>query len=115
MAETTNQTRKLYGVETTWEVGKIVEYEIEKETEKTYVLRGCKGSLFSGHKINVRKSEMSAHSTQFAETYPAAYELAMQILRNRIKHNNQKVEYINADTDKCAALLKEYEEGRNNG
>lgn len=113
MAKTTNQTRKLYGVETSWEVGKITEYEIEKETEKTYVLRGCKGSLFS--KITVRKSEMSAHSTKFAETYPAAYELAMQILRNRIKHNNQKVEYINADTDKCAALLKEYEEGRNNG
>ena len=115
MAETTNQTRKLYGVETSWEVGKITEYEIEKETEKTYVLRGCKGSLFSGHKITVRKSEMSAHSAKFAETYPAAYELAMQILRNRIKHNNQKVEYINADTKKCAALLKEYEEGRNNG
>ena len=115
MAETTNQTRKLYGVETTWEVGKIAEYEIEKETEKTYVVRGHKGTLFGGYSITVRKSEMSVHSTKFAETYPDAYELAMQILRNRIDHNNRKVEDLNADSDKCAALLKEYEEGRNNG
>lgn len=115
MSETTNQTRKLYGVETTWEVGKIAEYKIEKETEKTYVVRGHKGTLFSGYSITVRKSEMSAHSTKFAETYPDAYELAMQILRSRIDRNNRKVEDLNADSDKCAALLKEYEEGRNNG
>ncbi len=115
MAETTNQTRKLYGVETSYKVGEIAEYEIEKETEKTYVLRTPKGTLYSGYKVVVRKSGMTAGSIKFAETYPDAYELAMQILRNRIDRNNRKVEDLNADSDKCVALLKKYEEGRNNG
>ena len=114
MAETTNQTQKLYGVETSWEVGRITEYEIVKETEKTYIVRaiGEKAPYRGNH--TVRKSEMAVYNVKLVANYPDAVELAMQTLRGRIERNNKKIENINADSDKCAALLKEYEEVRNN-
>ena len=115
MAETTNQTQKLYGFDT-WHLEKITEYDVVKETEKTYVITNTK-VLPDGRRFTntVRKSEMSLYDKRLATSYVEAVEMLKEFLRRRIERNNRRVEDINADSDKCAALLKEIEEGGENG
>lgn len=116
MAETTNQTRKLYGFDT-WHLGEITEYDVVKETEKTYVVARTGEPSFNGRRRTntVRKSEMSFYDTRLANSRAEAVEMLKEFLRKRIAHNADKVNYINADSERCAALIKKFEEGGENG
>ena len=73
MAETTNQTQKLYGFDT-WHLGKITEYDVVKETAKTYVVARTGEPSFNGrrHTNTVRKAEMSFYDTRLATSRAAA-------------------------------------------
>ena len=115
MAETTNQTSKLYGFDT-WHLEKITEYDVVKETEKTYVVAKAGKPSFNGrrHTNTVRKSEMSFYDTRLATSYAGAVEILKEYLRKRIASNNDKAKTLIADSDECAALLKKYEEGGEN-
>ena len=116
MAETTNQTQKLYGFDT-WHLEKITEYDVVKETAKTYVVARTGESSFNGrrHTNTVRKAEMSFYNTRLATSRAAAVEILKEYLRKRIARNNDKAKSLIADSDECAALLKKYEEGGENG
>lgn len=111
MAET-NQPRKLYGFDTSWHLGEITEYDVVKETEKTYVITNTK-VLPDGRRFTntVRKSEMSLYDKRLATSYAEAVEMLKQFLYQRIARNRAKIEYINVDCERCAELLKEIEEG----
>lgn len=117
MAETINQPRKLYGIDFGWRLGQITEYDVLKETPKTYVVSPSSDKSINSYRCTnvVCKSNMSLCDKKFAVSYPEAIELLKEGLRNRIDCNTNKIKRINIENERCEAILKEIEEGRNNG
>lgn len=101
----TDAAKRLWGVNTSWRLGTIVEFTVVKETPKTYsVVHG--GSKVSSANI-VRKSTMEVYDLHFCESYTAAVEYVKQLYEKKIKSNIDRIASLQKENETLAALLKD--------
>lgn len=98
-----------YGLDT----ATIKKYLIIKETAKTYTVTEVGGPAWRGVNL-IKKSTMEAYSTQYALTYDEALERLKQTITAKIEANARQVVYLNSQSEKLAARLKELQAGGGN-
>ena len=101
---TTDAAKRLYGVNTSWRLGTIVEYIVEKETPKTYSVKHDPKQRAT---TVVRKSTMEVYDLHFCESYDAAIAYVKQLYEKRIEGNYARIASLQKDNEALAALLKD--------
>lgn len=95
---------KLFGVEISYKLGRIQEFDIIKETDKTYVV--CESGR--NHKgWTVRKSTMEVCFWHFKLTYEEALEYKKQLIKERISDNEKKIAGLQEENIKLKKALEE--------
>ena len=83
----------LYGIEAVYNIGRIAEYEVIKETEKTYIVKNPAENIWRGTDI-IRKATMQNRTTVFAETHAEAVSIAKEVIKKRIERNTERIEAL---------------------
>jgi len=95
---------KLYGFESFFSIGEIGEWDIVKETPKTYVVKKTGGS---GFERIVRKNEMSVGQITYATSYEAAVKLKREKIIKRIEAKTSENKRRELEIQKLEEQLKE--------
>ena len=94
---------------------KVLECEVSKETEKTYVVDVPSESVFGGYysrNTNIRKSEMASCGYRFAETEEQAVESLKKWLADRAELYRRDSEEALKRASLCDEAIKSLEEGK---
>lgn len=97
---------KLYGFESFFEIGEIKEWNIVKETPKTYIVQPQGG----GWERTVKKNEMSVGQATFATTYDEAVKAKRDKIVRRIESKNAEIKRRELEISKLQQQLKELNE-----
>ena len=97
---------KLYILETKYEIGKISECEVLKETEKTYTV-----NINGWGKHLVRKSEMRVYKGLLFKTYDETITALKALLKRRIEEKHNTIKRANAEIEKYTFMLADIEKG----
>lgn len=81
----------LYALNIRWDFGEITEWEVEKETPKTYTVR-CKERKFFGGTSTLRKETMSIYDLVYFHTREEAVDGYRQRLVARIEAGKATIE-----------------------
>ncbi len=100
----TDAAKRLYGVNTSWRLGTIVEHIVVKETEKTYSVKHDPSQR--GATV-VRKSTMEVYDLHFCESYDAAVAYVKQLYEKKIESNTARIVSLQKENETLAALLKD--------
>lgn len=96
--------KKLYMIDSKWNLGRIEEVEVIKETEKTYKIRRN-----SWGTNTVRKAEMSVWGYLFCMTYDEAITKTKELLIRRTEDTEKRIEKLKEDLANYKAILAEVE------
>lgn len=101
------EARRLYAVATRWyDIGKITEYFVVKETPKTYVVTDEPTSTSKWrHENVVKKSDMEIYDKHFCESYEAALVFKKDILAAKIESNERKIAELVKDNDRYRVAI----------
>lgn len=91
---------KLYLINTKWDLGKIKECEVIKETEKTYTIK--RNSL---RKHLIRKSEMRVYDSLVCETYEEAEKKSIELLKQKIEKCKIHIKQLYDDIERYNTML----------
>ncbi len=84
----------------------IEEWEIVKETPKTYIVRDKKGNgAFLGGKDTIKKEKMENIWYKFRLTYKEALECKARFLVDSIDRNNKKIDSLKNENKKMEEIL----------
>ncbi len=100
----TDAAKRLYGVNTSWRLGTIVEYIVVKETEKTY---SVKHNPQERGATVVRKATMEVYDLHFCESYDAALAYVKQLYEKKIKNNTARIASLQKENETLVAMLKD--------
>lgn len=92
---------KLYSVDTFWRVGAITEYDVVKETEKTYVIREVGRPDFC--RDTLRKSVMRTKYERYCLSLDEVKEVKKKLFEEIIESNKRRI----ASTEKENAEMAE--------
>lgn len=81
----------LYALDTRWNFGRITEWDVEKETPKTYIVR-CRTKDVMLGKNTIRKEIMSVYDLVYFHTREEAVEGYRQRLIARIEASKATIE-----------------------
>lgn len=101
----TNEAKRLWGVNIWRYPATIVEYMVVKETPKTYTVVRCDGGQQRTEHV-VRKSTMEVYNLRFCESHDAAVAYVKQLYEEKIERNNIRIESMQKENEALAALLK---------
>lgn len=96
---------KLYGFDSFFSIGKIEEYDIIKETPKTYVVKRQGG----GFERVIRKNEMSVGQTTYATSFREAVRLKKEKIDKRIEAKCSDIKRAELEIEKLKTQRKEIE------
>ena len=96
---------KLYGFDSFFSIGKIEEYDIIKETPKTYTIQRQGG----GFERVIRKNEMSVGQTTYATSFREAVRLKKEKIDKRIEAKYSDIKRTELEIDKLKHQRKEIE------
>lgn len=96
---------KLYGFDSFFSIGKIEEYDIIKETPKTYVVKRQGG----GFERVIRKNEMSVGQTTYATSFREAVRLKKEKIDKRIEAKCSDIKRAELEIEKLKHQRKEIE------
>lgn len=97
---------KLYTLNTSWKFGKIIECEVQKETEKTYTVE-----INGWGKNRVLKSNMSLSGWCFFKTYEELLIKLKEFLKQRIENANDSIKKQEINIKKYNSMLADIENG----
>ncbi len=95
---------KLYGFDSFFSIGKIEEYDIIKETPKTYVVKRQ-----GGFERVIRKNEMSVGQTTYATSFREVVRLKKEKIDKRIEAKYSDIKRTELEIDKLKHQRKEIE------
>lgn len=96
---------KLYGFDSFFSIGKIEEYDIIKETPKTYTVQRQGG----GFERVIRKNEMSVGQTTYATSFREAVRLKKEKIDKRIEAKCSDIKRAELEIEKLKHQRKEIE------
>ena len=107
------EVKRLYAVTIRWyDVGKITEYFVVKETPKTYVVTDDPTPTAKWRYGNtVKKSDMEVSDKHFCESYEAALVFKKDMLTRRIENNERRIAELTKDNDRYRTEIKAAEDG----
>lgn len=101
---TTDAVKQLYGVNTSWRLGTIVEHIVVKGTEKTY---SVKHDPRQRGATVVRKATMEVYDLHFCESDGAAVAYVKQLYEKKIEGNTARIASLQKENETLAAMLKD--------
>lgn len=102
----------LYALDTRWNFGEIKEWLVEKETEKTYIIRRPNDRPFSNgkyHTNTIRKANMRIYDLIFFHSHEAALTKYKQMLADRIATCKNNIKGLEARIVEYEERLKSLE------
>ena len=95
--------KSLFFINTKFNFGEITEFEVVKETEKTYTVETSRVG-----KYTVRKSEMRRWNGIFCESRADALLKRQELLEERIESCKTKIENLKQEIEKMTTQLSTY-------
>lgn len=100
---------KIYGVSDRFYNYRIEEFEVEKETEATYVVVNNKDRFFNS-RYTIRKKDMSNCSYDFTLTYEEALARKENLIRFEIDNNCKRIKSLKNRNEELNNLLDAMED-----
>lgn len=97
---------QLYILDTKYDLGKIEECEVIKETEKTYIIK----RKAWGTNV-IRKSQMQFWNYIVCKSYDEALERLKIILEHKIETSECKIKQLKNDIERYNTMLADIEKG----
>lgn len=106
---TTNpqDVKHIYAVQKSYyDIGKITEYIVIKETPKTYVVTDTLDPTRWRNENIVKKSDMEIYNKHFCESYAAALAYKKELLERRIADNERDIAEAHKANERYRSMIE---------
>ena len=99
--------KHLYAVQMRYyDIGKITEYIVIKETPKTYVVTDGRSPVILRGEHIVKKSDMEIYGKYFCESYAAALAYKKELLEKRIADNEHNITEAHKANERYRSMIE---------